>query len=84
MQIYYSPETDSLNIKLRSGDAQTVGELMGEDLNDYVIIHRDDAGTLYEIEVVGEASRVFDLSRLEVEGLPVGISPAARQESQAV
>lgn len=48
------------------------------------MLHRDDAGTLYEIEVVGNASRVFDLSRLEVEGLPVGVSPAARQESKAV
>ncbi len=84
MQIYYSPETDSLNIKLRTGDARVVGEIMGEDLNEDVVVHRDDAGTLYEIEVVGNASKVFDLSRLEVEGLPVDISPASRQESKAV
>jgi uncharacterized protein YuzE len=84
MQIYYSPETESLNIKVRAGDKQTVGEIMGEDLNEDVVIYRDDAGTLYEIEVVGEASRVFDLSRLEVEGLPVNISPASRQQSKAV
>jgi len=84
MRIYYSPETDSLNIKLRTGDAPVVGEIMGEDLNENVVVHRDDAGTLYEIEVVGSASKVFDLSRLEVEGLPVDISPAPRQESKAV
>ncbi len=84
MRIYYSPETDSLNIKLRTGDARVVGEIMGEDLNEDVVVHRDDAGTLYEIEVVGNASKVFDLSRLEVEGLPVDISPASRQESKAV
>ena len=84
MQIYYSPETDSPNIKLRTGDARVVGEIMGEDLNEDVVVHRDDAGTLYEIEVVGDASKVFDLSRLEVEGLPVGVSPASRQESKAV
>ena len=84
MRIYYSPETDSLNIKLRTGDARTVGEIMGEDLNDDVVVHRDDAGTLYEIEVGGEASRVFDLSSLEVEGLPIDISPAPRQESKTV
>ena len=84
MRIYYSPETDSLTIKLRTGDASVVGEIMGEDLNEDVVVHRDDAGTLYEIEVVGSASKVFDLSRLEVEGLPVDISPAPRQESKAV
>ena len=45
---------------------------MGEDLNENLILHRDDAGKLYGIEVVGNASKVFDLSRLEVEGLPGG------------
>ncbi len=84
MRIYYSPETDSLNIKLRTGDVRVVGEIMGEDLNENVVVHRDEAGTLYEIEVVGGASKVFDLSRLEVEGLPIDISPASRQQSTAV
>ena len=84
MRIYYSPETDSLNIKLRTGDVRVVGEIMGEDLNENVVVHRDEAGTLYEIEAVGGASKVFDLSRLEVEGLPVDISPASRQQSKAV
>jgi uncharacterized protein YuzE len=84
MRIYYSPETDSLNIKLLTGPEGVVGEVMGEDLNESVVLHRDDAGQLYEIEVVGNASKVFDLSRLEVEGLPVGVTPASRQESKAV
>jgi uncharacterized protein YuzE len=84
MKIYYSPETDSLSIKLRAGETGVLGEIMGEDLNDNVVLHRDDAGTLYEIEVVGSASRLFDLSRLEIEGLPVGISPTSRQRSKAV
>lgn len=84
MRIYYSPETDSLNIKLLTGSAGVVGEVMGEDLNENVVLHRDDAGTLYEIEVVGSASTVFDLSRLEVEGLPVAISPAVGQQSKAI
>ncbi len=66
MKVSYYPETDSLSIKLRTGEAGVVGEIMGEDLNENVVLHRDDAGTLYEIEVVGSASKVFDLSRLEV------------------
>jgi uncharacterized protein YuzE len=83
MKIFYSSDTDSVSIKLRTGEAGVVGEIMGEDLNENVVLHRDDAGTLYEIEVVGSASKVFDLSRLEVEGLPVSVS-AIRQESKAV
>ena len=84
MKIHYHPDTDSVVIHLREVTKGVVGEIMGEDLNEDVVVHRDDAGTLYEIEVVGEASRVFDLSRLEVEGLPVDISPAHNQESKAV
>lgn len=83
MKIFYSSDTDSVSINLRSGEAGVVGEIMGEDLNENVVLHRNEAGTLYEIEVVGSASKVFDLSRLEVEGLPVSVS-AARQESKAV
>jgi len=83
MKIYYHPDTDSVVIHLRDGAEGVVGEIMGEDLNENVVLHRDDAGTLYEIEVVGSASKVFDLHRLEVEGLPVGISSPARQESKA-
>jgi len=73
VRIFYSPETDSLNIKLRIGDKEVAEEIMGEDLNDDVVLHRDEAGRLYEIEVAGSASEVFDLERLEVEGLPVSV-----------
>lgn len=84
MRIHYHPETDSVVIHLKEGAEGVVGEIMGEDLNENVVLHRDDAGTLYEIEVVGSASKVFDLSRLEVEGLPIDVSPASRQESKKV
>jgi uncharacterized protein YuzE len=83
VKIFYSPETNSLSIKLRAGDRDVVGEIMGEDLNENVVLHRDDAGTLYEIEVVGSASKLVDVGRLEVEGLPVVISSPAGQESKA-
>lgn len=73
MRIFYSPETDSLSIRLQDGGDGVVGEIMGEDLNEDVVLHRDDAGKLYEIEVVGSASKVFDLERVEIEGLPVNV-----------
>lgn len=46
---------------------------MGEDLPDDVVLHRDDAGKLYEIEVIGSASRIFDLKQVEIEKLPVNV-----------
>ena len=82
MRVHYHPDTDSIVIHLRDGAEGIVGEIMGEDMNENVVLHRDDAGTLYEIEVVGSASKVFDLERLEVEGLPVGVSPSVHQESK--
>ena len=39
-------------------------------------VMKADADALHEIEVVGSASKVFDLERLEVEGLPVNVSLA--------
>lgn len=83
MKIYHDPDTDSVAIHLKDGAEGVVGEIMGEDLNENVVLHCGDAGTLYEIEVVGSASKVFDLSRLEVEGLPISASQAIRQESKA-
>ena len=82
-KIYYHPDTDSVAIHLKDGAEGVTGEIMGEDLNENVVLHRDDAGTLYEIEVVGSASEIFDLSRLEVEGLPINTPREARQESKA-
>lgn len=82
MKIYYDPETDSGTIHLKDGAEGVVGAFMGEDLNENVVLHRDDADTLYEIEVVGSASKVFDLSRLEVEGLPISAAQI-HQESKA-
>lgn len=82
--VNYHPETDSVAIHVKEGVDVAVGEIMGDDLNEYVVLHRDDAGKLYEIEVVGSASKVFDLSRLEVEGLPINISPASRRQTRAI
>ena len=83
MKIYYHPDTDSVAIHLKDGAEGVVGEIMGEDLNENVVLHRDDAGTLYEIEVVGNASKVFDLSRLKVKGVPINASQETYQENKA-
>ena len=61
MKVFYSPETDSLSIKLQTGDQEIAGEIMGEDLNENAGLHRDGARTLYDIEGVGGTSEVLDL-----------------------
>jgi len=53
--------TDAASIKLRAGDQGIAGEIMGEDLNENTVLHRDDARTLYDIEGVGGRSEIFDL-----------------------
>lgn len=40
-------------------------------------------GEVTAIDIDSEASKLVDVGRLEVEGLPVGISSPARQESKA-
>jgi hypothetical protein len=75
------PQSSQLHPQ-RDGAKGIVGEILGEDLNENVVLHYDDAGTLYDFEVVGSASKVFDLERREVEGLPVGVSPSVHQESK--
>jgi hypothetical protein len=61
MKVFYSPETDSLSIKLQTGDQEIAGEIMGEDLNENAGLHRDGARTLYDIEGVAGTSEVLDL-----------------------
>ena len=61
MKVFYSPETDSLSIKLQTGDQEIAGEIMGEDLNENAGLHRDGARTLYDIEGLAGTSEVLDL-----------------------
>jgi hypothetical protein len=61
MKVFYSPETDSLSIKLQTRDQEIAGEIMGEDLNENAGLHRDGARTLYDIEGVAGTSEVLDL-----------------------
>lgn len=82
MKIYYSPDTDSLSIKLREGGAEVEGHIASEDLNDRVVVHRDAARRLYEIEVLWGAREAVDLGRLEVEGLPVNVSARSIPKSK--
>lgn len=73
MRITYYEETDSAFIVLKEPPAEKADEIAGEDLPDPapggVVLHRDEAGELYYIEIYSRASARLDLSRLDLEGL---------------
>ncbi len=76
MRIKYYEETDSAVIWLRERGADTVGEIAGEDLPDpapgSVVLHRDDAGELYGIEIYSGAGKRLDLDQVEFRRVPIG------------
>jgi uncharacterized protein YuzE len=79
MRVSYFPDTDSLVVKLKSGL-----ETEGSEVAPGIVFHYTPEGEVTAIDIDSEASKLVDLSSLEVEGLPVNISPAPRQESKAV
>ena len=76
MRITYYEETDSAVIVLREPGEDTVGEVAGEDLSDPepggVVLHRDEAGELYQIEIYSGAAARLGLDKLDFERVPAG------------
>ena len=76
MRITYYEETDSAVIVLREIGSDTVGEVAGEGLSEPapsgVVLHRDEAGELYEIEIYSGASARLALDKLDFERVPAG------------
>ncbi len=78
MRITYYEETDTAVIVLREPGPDTVGEIAGEDLLHPetgarvpgIVLHRDEAGELYDIEIYSDASRRLDLDGLNFERMP--------------
>ena len=79
MKVSYFPDTDSLFVKLRPGL-----EAEGAEVAPGVVFHYAPGGEVTAIDIDSKASELVDLSSLEVEGLPVGISPASGQQSKPV
>ncbi len=65
MKLQYYPETDSLYIEFKAGPgAETLV------VNDDVNIDIDDDGEIIGLDI-DHASKHLDLSKLEIEGLPI-------------
>lgn len=86
MRIKYYEETDSAVIWLRERGPDTVGEIAGEDLSDpapgSVVLHRDDAGELYGIEIYSGASKRLGLDQIEFRRVPAGATEDGKIEAQ--
>jgi uncharacterized protein YuzE len=77
VKIEYYPETDSLFIKLKPGV-----EAKGAEVAPGIVFHYTPDDEVTAIEMDSMASRLVDLSRLEVEGLPISVTREERQESK--
>lgn len=78
MRIEYYPETDSLYIKLKPGV-----EAEGSEVAPGIVFHYTPEDEVTAVEMDSMASKLVDLSRLEVEGLPISMAREERQESKA-
>jgi uncharacterized protein YuzE len=78
MRLSYHPETDSLYIHLTDKPGADVVEV-----SDGMVVDVDEQGTPVGIDIDANASRIVDLSRLEVEGLDLSPGLEASARSQA-
>jgi uncharacterized protein YuzE len=78
VRVRYYPGTDSLFIKLKPGV-----EAEGSEVAPGIVFHYTPEGEVTAIDIDSEAGKLVDLSRLEVEGLPIGVSAAVRRQSKA-
>ncbi len=78
MKVSHYPDTDSLFVKLRPGV-----EAEGSEVAPGIVFHYTSEGDVTAIDIDSEASKLVDLSLLEVEGLPIRATQVSHQESKA-
>lgn len=78
MRVSYYPDTDSLFVKLKPGV-----ETEGAEVAPGIVFHYTPEGEVTAIDIDSGASKLVDLGRLEVEGLPA-ITVEGRHETSEV
>ncbi len=78
MRLSYHPNTDSLYIHLTEKPGTDVVEI-----SDGVAVDVDEKGVPVGIDIDANASKIVDLSRLEVEGLNVSLGLESPPKSRA-
>lgn len=77
MKVSYYPDTDSLFVKLKPGV-----EAEGAEVAPGIVFHYTPEGEVTAIDIDSEASKLVDLGRLEVEGLPTITVEDRREKSE--
>ena len=72
MKITYFPDTDSLFVKLRPGV-----EAEGAEVAPGIVFHYTPEGEVTAIDIDSRASKLVDVERLEIEGLPAVVTAVA-------
>ncbi len=78
MRLSYHPDTDSLYIHLTGKPGVDVVEISGG-----VAVDVDENGVPVGIDIDANASKIVDLSRLEVEGLRMSLGLESPSTSKA-
>jgi uncharacterized protein YuzE len=76
MMLSYFPDTDSLYIKLSAKPS-----VEGEEVAPGVVFHFDKEGGIVSIDIDSNASKLVDLSRIELIGMPSITTPDAASNS---
>ena len=79
MKVSYYPDTDSLFVKLKAG-----AEAEGSEVAPGIVFHYTSEGEVTAIDIDSGASKLVDLSLLEIEGLPISATQVDPRESRAV
>ncbi len=78
MKVSYYPDTDSLFVKLKPGM-----EAEGSEVAPGIVFHYTPEGEVTAIDIDSKASKLVDLSSLEVEGLSISSAQGSPQASRA-
>lgn len=71
MKLIYDTDTDALYIELREGRVEE-----SEEAATGFVLDLDAEGNVLGIDIDSEARKKVDLSRLETDGLLLGLTPA--------
>ncbi len=76
MELHYFPDTDSLYIGFNEKESYE-----GEEVEPGFVFHFDADGSIVSIDIDSNASKLVDLSRIELIGMPSITTPDATSNS---
>ena len=68
MKIIYFPDTDSVIMTFGADYGKAVGRVDTHPIGDELVVTADEAGNLYQIEVMADAAKRMNLKEITAEG----------------